>query len=141
AAESGGVAGPVPDAAAAAFAADIAIPVQGAAVVRDTLVLSVSAAAEAAAWRQTLLTAQVAGRVSAIAARENQAVPGGTPLLQIDPAEYQLAVSEAEAQLRGAQATYEELTLLNEEIADAQTREDRQRFARARSGLDAAQVA
>src|SRR5690606_5145555 len=91
--------------------------------------------------RRTIITAQVAGRVAAIPVRENQTVASGAPLLQIDPAEYQLAVNEAEAQLRTAQASYEELTLLNEEIADAQTREDRARFARARSGLDGAQVA
>lgn len=133
--------GPVPDAAAAAFAADLAIPVQGAEVVRDTLIISVGAAAEAAAWQQTVIAAQVAGRVAGIAVRENAQVAGGQPLLQIDPAEYQLALDEAEAQLRTAQASYEEMTLLNEEIADAQTREDRQRFARAKSGLDAAEVA
>ena len=141
AAEAETAAGPVPDAAAEAFAAGLAIPVRGAPVVRDTLVVSVTAAAEAAAWRRTIITAQVAGRVAAIPVRENQTVASGAPLLQIDPAEYQLAVNEAEAQLRTAQASYEELTLLNEEIADAQTREDRARFARARSGLDGAQVA
>lgn len=141
AAETDTAGGPVPDAAAAAFAADIAIPVEGATVVLDTLVLSVSAAAEAASWRQTLITAQVAGRVSAIGVRENDPVADGRPLLQIDAAEYQLAVSTAEAGLRTAQATYEELMLFSEEIADAETREVRGRFARARSGLDAAQVA
>jgi membrane fusion protein, multidrug efflux system len=133
--------GPVPEAAAAAFAADIAIPVKGAEVIRDTLVISVGAAAEAASWRQTIITAQVAGRVAGITVRENEGVAGGQPLLQIDPAEYQLAVAEAEAQLRTAEATYQEMTLLNEEIENAQTREERARFARARSGLDAAQVA
>lgn len=141
AAEAETPAGPVPDAAAEAFAAGLAIPVRGAPVVRDTLVVSVTAAAEAAAWRRTIITAQVTGRVAAIPVRENQTVASGAPLLQINPAEYQLAVNEAEAQLRTAQASYEELTLLNEEIADAQTREDRARFARARSGLDGAQVA
>ena len=141
AAETEAAGGALPDAAAASFASDFAIPVRGAPVVRDTLVVSVTAAAEAAAWRRTIITAQVAGRIAAIPVRENQTVGSGTTLLQIDPAEYQLAVNETEAQLRTAQASYEELTLLNEEIADAQTREDRARFARARSGLDGAQVA
>src|SRR5690606_37074417 len=63
-------------------------------------------------------------------------------LLQIDPAEYQLALDEARAGLLSAEAQHQELMILNEEvIADPQAREDRQRFARARSGLDAAQVA
>ena len=141
AAETTAVGGPVPDAAAAAFAADIAIPVQGVKVVRDTLVISVGAAAEAASWRQTIITAQVAGRVSGIGVRENAAVAAGQPLLQIDPAEYQLALDEARAQLLTAEGTYQETMILNEEIDDPQVREDRAVFARARSGLDAAQVA
>jgi membrane fusion protein (multidrug efflux system) len=141
AAETDAAGGPVPDAAAAAFAADVAIPVEGATVVRDTLVISVTAAAEAASWQQTLITAQVQGRVAAIAVRENDAVAAGTPLLQIDAAEYQLAVSTAQASLRSAEANYQELMLGNEDIPDAQLREDRARNARARSGLDAAEVA
>jgi membrane fusion protein, multidrug efflux system len=139
--EAEGASGPVPDAAAAAFAAGIAIPVKGAKVVRDTLVISVGAAAEAASWQQTIITAQVAGRVSGIAVRENAAVAAGQPLLQIDPAEYQLALDEARAQLLTAEGTYQEAMILNEEVADPQVREDRAVFARARSGLDAAQVA
>lgn len=132
--------GPVPEAAASAFAADLAIPVQGAKVVRDTLVISVGAAAEAASWRQTVITAQVAGRVSAIPVRESQTVGAGASLLQIDPAEYQLALEDAQAALRTAQAQHQELMILSEEIGDEQTRKDREVFARARSGLDAAQV-
>ena len=116
AAEATAAGGPVPDAAAAAFAADIAIPVQGVKVVRDTLVISVGAAAEAASWRQTIITAQVAGRVSGIGVRENAAVAAGQPLLQIDPAEYQLALDEARAQLLTAEGTYQEAMILNEEI-------------------------
>lgn len=132
--------GPVPEAAASAFAADLAIPVRGAKVVRDTLVISVGAAAEAASWRQTVITAQVAGRVSAIPVRESQTVGAGASLLQIDPAEYQLALEDAQAALRTAQAQHQELMILSEEIGDEQTRKDREVFARARSGLDAAQV-
>src|SRR5690606_22677951 len=122
AAEADAAGGPVPDAAAAAFAADLAIPVRGARVVRDTLVISVGAAAEAASWRQTVITAQVAGRISGIAVRENDGVPAGQPLLQIDPAEYQLALDEARAALLTAEAQHQELIILNEEIEDAQTR-------------------
>jgi len=140
AAEAESAGGPVPDAAAAAFANDMAIPVKGATVVRDTLVISVGAAAQAASWQQTIITAQVAGRVEAIGVRENDAVGSGQPLLQIDPAEYQLAVSEAQAGLITAEAAYGELTELNAEIRDAGIATDNRRFARARSGLDAATV-
>jgi membrane fusion protein, multidrug efflux system len=141
AAETESATGPVPDAAAAAFASDIAIAVQGAQVVRDTLVISVGAAAEAASWRQTIVTAQVEGRISAIGVRENAAVSAGQALLQIDPAEYQLALDEARAQLTTAEADYQGRVYGSEEIEDTQTRADLLVFARAQSGLEAAQVA
>jgi membrane fusion protein, multidrug efflux system len=76
-----------------------------------------------------------------IAVRDNSAVRQGDPLIQIDPAEYRLAVSEAEASLREAQARFEEMTLFDDRIPDAATREQRERIARSRSGLDAAEIA
>jgi HlyD family secretion protein len=133
-------AGPVPATAAQGFATDVTIPVEGAKVVRGTLVISVSAAGQTAAWHQAVVTAQVGGRIASVPVRESDGVATGSLLVQIDPGEYQLAVSEAEARLRAAQAQYEELTLLNDEITDAETRRDRARFARAKSGLDEAQV-
>lgn len=122
------------------FATDVAIPVEGAEVVRDTLVLSVSAAGEAAAWRKTVVTAQVEGRVAAVPVRESARVGEGIPLVVIDPALYRLAVEEAEAALRDARAKYAELTLFDDRIEDAETRAARERVARARSGLDQAEV-
>jgi HlyD family secretion protein len=132
--------GPVPAAAAKAFATDVALPVSGVKAVRDTLVLSVGAAGQAAAWRQTVVTAQVGGRITAVPVRESDAVGADRLLVQIDPAEYQLAVNGAQAALRTAQAQYEELTLLNDEIDNPAIREERSRSARAKSGLDQAQV-
>ena len=125
----------------AAPGSEVMIPVEGAEVVRDTLVLSVGAAAQAEAWQRTILTSQVAGRVVGLPVRENDVVPAGRLLVQLDPAEPEMKVREAEAQLRTAQAQYEELTLLNDEIANAETRAERERFARARSGLEQARVA
>jgi membrane fusion protein, multidrug efflux system len=130
-----------PASVAAGGASDVLVPVEGAEVVRGTLVLSVGAAAQAAAWQQTVVTSQLAGRVAGLPVRENDAVGAGRPLVVIDPAEYEMAVREAEAVLRTAQAQFEELTLLNDEIPNAETRTERERFARARSGLDQAQVA
>jgi HlyD family secretion protein len=137
---AGSTAGPVPATAAQGFATDVTIPVEGTKVVRGTLVISVSAAGQTAAWHQAVVTAQVGGRIASVPVRESEGVATGSPLVQIDPGEYQLAVSEADARLRAAQAQYEELTLLNDEITDATTRRDRARFARAKSGLDEAQV-
>src|SRR5690606_5713994 len=137
----GGAAVPTPAAAARAFATDVAIPVQGAEVVRDTLVLYRSGEGQAAADRQAVMLAQVSGRVLEVRVRENQPVGAGAVLLVIDPTEYELAVSEAEAGLRAAEASYRELTLSDDRmIIDPAIREERDRAARARSGLDAAEV-
>lgn len=137
----GGAAVPTPAEAASAFATDVANPVQGAEVVRDTLVLYRTGEGQAAADRQAVMLAQVAGRVLEVRVRENQPVGAGTVLLVIDPTEYELAVSEAEAGLRSAEASYRELTLSDDRmITDPAIREERDRAARARSGLDAAEV-
>ncbi|MGH7720880.1 MAG: efflux RND transporter periplasmic adaptor subunit [Gemmatimonadaceae bacterium] len=127
--------------ASRSFGTDIAIPVEGAPVKRGTLVLSVTAAGQAAAYRQTTILAQVGGRVDRVFVRENSSVAAGTPLLAIDPAEYELAVAEASARLRQAEAQYRELTLFDDRIEDAAIRAERERGARAKSGIDAAEVA
>ncbi len=127
--------------AAASPSVDVAIPVEGAPVVRDTLVLSVTAAGQAAAWQQTTLQAQVAGRVEQLPVRENNAIGADQLLVALDPAEYDLAVAEAAARLRAAEASYRELTVFDERIEDRTVRAERDRVARAKSGLDAADVA
>jgi hypothetical protein len=55
---------------AQAFRSDIAIPVGAAPVVRDTLVMSVSAAGQAQAFARTLLAAEVEGPVTQVIVRE-----------------------------------------------------------------------
>lgn len=120
---------------------ELSIPVEGEAVVQDTLVLAVSAAGQVAPWRQAIITAQVEGQVRAVDVRENAGVATGTSLVSIDPGEYELALADAQANLRKAEATYREMTLFDERIADAKVREERQKAARAKSGLDGAEVA
>lgn len=120
---------------------DVYIPVEGDVAVLDTLVLAVSAAGQAAPLREALITAQVAGQVRAVARQENALVGSGASLVSIDPAEYELALAEAQARKRGAEATYRETTLFDDRIADAAVRTERQKAARAKSGLDQADVA
>jgi RND family efflux transporter MFP subunit len=72
--------------------------------------------------------------------RENQAVSAGQVLLQIDTTEYALQVRGAEAQVAQTEATYRELILFDEEIDDPEVRAERERVARAKSGLDRALV-
>jgi membrane fusion protein, multidrug efflux system len=123
------------------FSTDIAVAVEAAPAVRDTLVLTVSAAGQAASRRQTTVRAQVAGQVRAVRVAENGRVGEGAVLIEIDPTEYRLALEEAQARLRQAQGQYREITLGDDRIADARLRAERDSAARARSGLDGAQVA
>ena len=123
------------------FNASLAIAVEGAPVVRDTLVMSVSAAGEAASIQQTLVRSQVAGQVRSVRVRENAAVGGSELLIEIDPAEYQLALEEAQANLRRAESQYREYTLGDDQITDAQLRAQRDSASRSRANLDGAEVA
>jgi membrane fusion protein (multidrug efflux system) len=118
----------------------VAIPVEGGMVVRDTLVVSVSAAAQAVAIKQAALSAQVQGRIVRIHVMENEVVEGGRLLIEIDPTEYDLAVDRANATLARAAAQYREYTLFDDQIKDPEVRAERDRVARARSGLDEAEV-
>ncbi len=122
------------------FSTDVAIPVEGGLVVRDTLVISVSAAAEAAASRQAVLRAQVEGRITALRVEENDPARNGQLLIQIDTTEYAIAVDRARARLATATATYDELTMFDDEIEDERIRSERARFARAKSGLADAEL-
>jgi len=120
---------------------DIAIPVQGTAVVRDTLVVSVAATGQAAPRRQVKLLALVNGRLAQVPARESQRLAAGALVAAVDPAEFELAVDDARARYHQAEASYRELTLFDDRMADTAQRAERARIARARSGLESAEVA
>lgn len=126
--------------ASGTFATDVAIPVQGTRATRGTLVVAVSAAGQAEAWKKTVVSAQVGGRVVGLPVRESDAVSTGQALVSLDPAQYALSVQEAQANVRDAQAKYQEFTLFDDRIQDAATRDERARVARAKSGLDGADV-
>lgn len=129
------------DASSRSTGADLYIPVEGAPVLRDTLVLAVSAAGQAAPWREAVITAQVAGQVRNVSRTENAVVRAGASLASIEPAEYELALRDAQARHRSAEAQYREMTLFDERINDNSVRADRQKAARAKSGLEQAEVA
>jgi HlyD family secretion protein len=128
------------DPAGSASPSDVAIPVQGVRAERGALVIAVSATGQAEAWRRMVVTAQVGGRVVGVPVRESDAVAAGHSLVVLDPAEYSLAVQEAQASVRDAEAKYREFTLLDNEIPDESTRDARARVARAKSGLELAEV-
>jgi RND family efflux transporter MFP subunit len=122
------------------FSADIPQPVEGAAVVRDTLWISVTAAGQAEAYRRTAVTAQVEGVIQSIPVRENGRVRAGAPLLRIDTLELALSVAEARAALADARAQFQALILFDDEITDPEVRRRREEVARSSSGLNAAEV-
>ena len=122
--------------ASSTFSTDVAIPVEGAEVVQGPLILSVSAAAQSAAARETRILARVNGQVERLRVRENGQVDAGQILFQVDSTEYALNVARAEAQLAQARASYREFTLFDDQIADTAVRAERDRVARAKSGYD-----
>jgi HlyD family secretion protein len=126
---------------AQAFGTEIAIPVSAATVTRDTLVMSVSAAGQAQAFSRTLLTAEVEGPVTHVLVREGDRVVQNQVLARVDPERYAFELERARAALERAEASFAELTLFDEEIADAELRAERRRMARARSGLSESEVA
>jgi membrane fusion protein (multidrug efflux system) len=119
-----------------AFPSNVLIPVEGSPAIQDTMVIAVTAAGEAAAFRQTIVSALVAGELKQLGVRENAAVPAGALLALIDPAQFQLELSEAEAALRQAQAKYQAETMFDDRITDANARAQRQKAARANTGLE-----
>lgn len=128
-------------AAQSAFTTEIAVPVEGARVRRDTFVIWVESAGQAAALRSAPLLADVAGQVLEAPVREGAAVAVGDLLARIDPTEYRIRVKEAEAGLDQARARFQELTLGDERIESEELRRERERMARIRSGLAAAEAA
>lgn len=128
-------------AASEAFAADVAVQVDGAPVRRDTFVLWVNAEGEASPVRTVAFQAEVDGPVLEVPVERGDRVGEGDLLVRVDPAPYELDVREAQANLEKAQADFESRVLYDEQIADSALRAERRRQARIRSGVAAAEVA
>jgi RND family efflux transporter MFP subunit len=126
--------------AESAFPSDVAVPVEGVPAQKGTMVIAVTAAGEAAAWRQAVVSALVAGEVKQVAVRENEGVRDGAALVAVDDASYQLALAQAEAGLRQAQAKFKTETLFDDRITDPAVRAEREKTARANTGLDNAEL-
>jgi len=131
----------LPASASAQFATNVPQPVVGAEVVRDTLWITVTAAGQAEAVNRASVLSRVDGIIENIRVGENSSVREGGLLLQFDTTEYALAAARARADLVNAEARYLEMTFGDDEITDPQARQERDRLARARSGLAQAAVA
>lgn len=119
----------------------VAISVEGTPVVRDTLVVSVTATGQAAALRQVVLTAQVAGRVTRLPVRESERLGAGALVAGLDADEYRLALEQAQAERTRGEASFRETTLFDDRIDDPALRAERARIARAKSGLEQGEIA
>jgi len=131
----------LPASASQQFATDVPQPVVGAEVIRDTLWITVTAAGEAEAINRAQVLSRVDGIVERVEVTENRAVEEGEILLQFDTTEYALAAARARADMVNAQARYQEMTFGDDGTGDPAARQERDRIARARSGLAQAEVA
>ena len=145
-AEAGAAASGEPDSLRASarlnssFSTDMAQPVTGAEVIRDTLWISVDVAGRAEAVHRATLSAQVAGVVETIGVQENSRVEAGQVLLNLETAEHSLAIARAESDLRRVRADYEQMVLFDDHIEDARVKAQRKAIARARSGVDQGEI-
>jgi len=121
--------------------ARLALPVQVDTVRQGTLELRVSATGQIEASSQATVAAQDAGRISELLVGEGDRVGRGQVVARLDAREALLGVRQAEAGLAEAEARYREMTLFDDRIGDPAVRQDREKAARARSGLDGAEAA
>lgn len=128
------------EAASSAFAADVAAPVRGGTVRKDTFVQWVQADGRAEPRRAATVRAEVEGPVLSVPVHEGEVVRAGTVLARIDTTSYALDVRQAEADSAQAAADYLNRTLFDSEIANDSVRLERRRQARVRSGLEGAVI-
>lgn len=122
------------------FSSEIANPVTGAKVIRDTLIMSVSAGGHASSFQSAVIYARVAGPVREIRVRENDVVSAGDVVLDIDPTDLEIQLERARINLRQAEARFREMTIADDRIADEAVRLERERAFRASSGLESAEL-
>lgn len=120
--------------------AETSQPVTGAAVVRDTLWITVGAGGQAETIARARLKAQVTGVLQELPARENGTVAAGEMVLRLDTVELALQVASAEAQLAQAENDFEARVLFDEEEPDPETRRSREAAAFVASGRAEAEV-
>ncbi len=141
AATAASASGPTPEIAGEdLFGGKGPLPVHGALVVRDTLVISVNASGQAAAWQQIPLMTEVAGRIASVAVRENDGIGSGGIVLSLDTTEFAFALAEANAFMQRATATYKAEIITDYRIADAALRASRDSAARMKSQLVEAEI-
>ena len=141
AASTAGANGPTPEIAGEdLFGGKGPLPVHGALVVKDTLVISVNASGQAAAWQQIPLMTEVAGRISSVPVRENDGVAARGVVLAFDTTEFAFALAEANAAMQRATAQYKAEIITDYRIEDPALRASRDSAARMKSGIVEAEI-
>ena len=120
--------------------ASLRLPVVGAPVRRGDLVLSVTTAGQVRSDAMSNLRFETEGTVLEVLARPGQRVARGQPLVRLDPRPFDLAVAEAEAAVEQAKVQYLDNIVPDSIVSGQPPSEERRRNARARSGLEAAEV-
>lgn len=121
------------------FSAEVPQPVNGVVAVRNTLWVTFDARGVSEATAQSTLKARAAGIVTSVVVAENDRVPEGSALVQIDTTEYALDVEMRAAAFRKAEVDFRTTTLMDHELDD-ETRAERARWARSVTGLDQARA-
>jgi RND family efflux transporter MFP subunit len=104
------------------------------------LVLSVSTAGQVRSDAVSNLRFETEGTVSEVLVRPGQRVAKGQPLVRLDPRTFDMAVAEAEAAVEQAKVQYLDNIVPDSIVSGQPPTEERRRNARARSGLDGAEV-
>ena len=116
------------------------LPVVGAAVRKGDLILSVATAGQVRSDAVANLRFEAEGTVQEVLVRPGQRVGKGEPLVRLDPRPFDLAVAEAEAAVEQAKVQYLDNIVPDSIVSGQPPSEERRRNARARSGLQAAEV-
>ena len=109
--------------------------VQAAVITRSDIQQHLVASGRVRVVTRMQLTAQVAGRVTLVAAREGYRVRSGDLLAQIDDQEARSAVAEARAAAAQARGRVEQLREVSAVVADERLREAEANYSRAESEL------
>ena len=124
----------------AAMDTDVALPVAGAIVRSEDLVLTIRTTGQVRAERLLRIEAEAQGVVAEVATRPGQPVQAGQVLVRLDPRPFDLAVREADAALAEAQGRWRDM-LIGEDTTDMTADAvDRRRNARMRIGIDGAEA-
>ena len=119
---------------------NLRLPVVGAAVRQGDLVLSVATAGQVRSDAVSSLRFETDGTVQDVLVRPGQRVGKGQPLVRLDPRPFDMAVAEAEAAVEQSKVQYLDNIVPDSIVSGKAPTEERRRNARARSGLDGAEV-